>query len=112
MSEALFGVNKETQLIFKNIVAAPHFHGIQQVRRVVKYLYKGVVFFIARGAGLGSGRPEVKPSTSEPLPVRLRELAGKLGWMNWEPVSLAGCLCEGRRSRYHEGAFSGSEQAS
>ena len=52
------------------------------------YLYKSVVFHIARYAGLGSGGPEVKPSTSGPLPVRLKELTGKLGWMRWEPVSL------------------------
>ena len=53
-----------------------------------KYLYKSVVFHIARYAGLGSGGPEVKPSTSGPMPVRLKELTGKLRWMNWEPVSL------------------------
>ena len=63
------------------------------------YLYKSVVFHIARYAGLGSGGPEVKPSTSGPLPVRLKELTGKLRWMNWEPVSLTGCLSEVRRSR-------------
>jgi len=51
-------------------------------------LYKSVVLFIARIAGLGQGLPEEKPSTLEPLPVRLRELTGKLGWMNWEPMSL------------------------
>ena len=50
-----------------------------------KYLYKSIVLFIARRASLGQGLPEVKPSTSEPLPVRLRELPGKLRWMNWEP---------------------------
>ena len=49
-------------------------------------------------ASLGQGLPEVKPSTSEPLPVRLKELKGKLGWMNWEPMSLTGCSDEGRRS--------------
>jgi len=38
----------------------------------------------------------VKPSTPRPLPVRLKELAGKSRWMNWEPPS--GCPCEGRRS--------------
>ena len=37
---------------------------------------------------VGLGRPEEKPSTPEPLPVRLRELPGKLGWMKWEPMSL------------------------
>ena len=37
---------------------------------------------------VGLGRPEEKPSTLEPLPVRLRELTGKLGWMKWEPMSL------------------------
>ena len=51
-------------------------------------LYKSVVLFIARIAGLGQGLPEEKPSTLEPLPVRLRELTGKLGWMKWEPMSL------------------------
>jgi len=51
-------------------------------------------------AGLGSGRPEEKPSTPEPLPVRLKELTGKLGWMKWEPMSLTGCpFSERRRSR-------------
>jgi len=65
------------------------------------YLYKGIVLFIARIAGLGSGRPEVKPSTPRPLPVRLRELAGKSGWMNWEP-NLAVCISEERRSRKRE----------
>ena len=67
-----------------------------------KYLYKSVVFHIARYAGLGSGGPEVKPSTSGPLPVRLKELTGKLRWMNWEPVSLTGCLSEVRRSHKEE----------
>ena len=65
---------------------------------VVIYLYKNDIFIIARSAGLGSGRPEEKPSTSEPLPVRLKELTGKLGWMKWEPMSLTGCLSEVRRS--------------
>ena len=55
---------------------------------MVKYLYKGVVLFIARGAGLGRGPPEVKPSTSEPLLGWLRELPGKLRWMKWEPSPL------------------------
>jgi len=50
-----------------------------------KYLYNNIVFIIVRSAGLGSGRPEVKPSTSGPLPARLKELAGKPGWMKWEP---------------------------
>ena len=53
---------------------------------------------IARSAGLGRGPPEVKPSTLEPLPGRLRELPGKLGWMKWEPVNLTGYLSGGRRS--------------
>ena len=34
-----------------------------------KYLYSIIVLFIARYAGLGSGRPEVKPSTPRPLPL-------------------------------------------
>jgi len=55
-----------------------------------RYLYNISVFIAACGAGLGSGGPEEKPSTSGPLPVRLKELPGKLGWMNWEPMSLAG----------------------
>ena len=65
-----------------------------------EYLYKSIVFIIVRSAGLGLGRPEVKPSTPRPLPVRLKELAGKSRWMNWEPVSLAeDAPSEGRRSR-------------
>ena len=64
-----------------------------------KYLYSIIALFIACYAGLGQGLPEVKPSTSGPLPVRLKELPGKLRWMNWEPVSLTGCLSEGRRSQ-------------
>ena len=65
-----------------------------------EYLYKSIVFIIVRSAGLGSGRPEVKPSTSEPLPARLKELAGKLGWMNWEPnLAEDAPLSEVRRSR-------------
>jgi len=63
------------------------------VRRVGrKYLYNIIVFITARSAGLGSGRPEVKPSTLGPLPVRLKELAGKSRWMNWEPNLAGGCL--------------------
>jgi len=44
----------------------------------------------------------VKPSTSEHLPARLKELVGKLGWMKWEPP-LAGCISEGRRSQRAQG---------
>ena len=67
---------------------------------MVKYLYSIIVLFIARRASLGRGPPEVKPSTSEPLPARLRELAGKLGWMNWEPnLAEDAPLSEVRRSR-------------
>ena len=54
-----------------------------------EYLYDVIVFITACYAGLGSGRPEVKPSTLEPLPGRLKEPKGKLRWMNWEP-NLAG----------------------
>ena len=54
---------------------------------MVRYLYKSIALSIA-SASLGRGPPEVRPSTPEPLPGRLRELPGKLGWMNWEPVSL------------------------
>jgi len=90
--------------LFKNIVAANSLlfkGGIQQGRWVGKYLYSGIALFIVRSAGLGSGRPEVKPSTSGPLPARLKELAGKLGWMKWEPPPLedAPHFSEGRRSR-------------
>jgi len=62
-----------------------------------KYLYKSIVLFIACYAGLGLGQPEEKPSISEPLPGRLRELPGKLRWMKWEPPPLIG---EGRRSLF------------
>ena len=55
---------------------------------IYEYLYDIIIFITACSAGLGLGRPEVKPSTPEPLPGRLRELTGKLGWMNWEPMSL------------------------
>ena len=46
-------------------------------------------------ASLGLGQPEEKPSTLGPLPGRLKELTGKLGWMKWEPPPL---FSEGRRS--------------
>ena len=58
--------------------------------RVVKYLYSIIVFFIARSAGLGSGRPEVKPSTPEPLPLRV----SRVDELGTEPH----CQGEGRRS--------------
>ena len=45
---------------------------------MVRYLYKSIALSIA-SASLGQGLPEVKPSTSEPLPGRLKELTGKLG---------------------------------
>jgi len=48
-------------------------------------LYKSIVFFIARRASLGLGQPEVKPSTPEPMPGKLKEPPGKLRWMKWEP---------------------------
>jgi len=57
-----------------------------------EYLYDVIVFITARSAGLGSGEPEEKPSTPRPLPVWLKELAGKSGWMNWEPNLAGGCL--------------------
>ena len=53
-------------------------------------------YLLLASASLGLGQPEVKPSTPEPLPVRLKELTGKLGWMKWEPPTL---FSEGRRSR-------------
>ena len=40
------------------------------------------------------------------MPVRLKELTGKLGWMKWEPLPL---FSEGRRSR--EGSVKWSEEA-
>ena len=45
-------------------------------------------YSLPASAGLGQGLPKVKPSTPEPLPGRLKELPGKLGWMKWEPMSL------------------------
>jgi len=49
-------------------------------------------YSLLASAGLGLGRPEVKPSTSGPLPARLKELAGKPGWMKWEPnLAEGGC---------------------
>ncbi len=81
---------------FKNIVAALPFER-QQGRCVGEgSLYNIIVLFTARRASLGLGQPEVKPSTPEPMPVRLKELTGKLGWMKWEPLPL---FSEGRRSR-------------
>ena len=61
------------------LLLIPAFSNVQQVMRAGMYLYNIIVAFIARGAGLGSGRPEVKPSTPRPLPVWLKELAGKSG---------------------------------
>ena len=66
--------------------------------RLVKYYIASSYFSLLADAGLGQGLPEEKPSTPEPLPGRLRELPGKLGWMKWEPP-LAGSLSEGRRSQ-------------
>ena len=37
-----------------------------------KYLYSTTVLLLLASAGLGSGRPEVKPSTPRPLPLRLK----------------------------------------
>jgi len=89
-----------TSTNFKNVVAANSRLFWDTACDVCgTYLYSIVVFFIACYAGLGQGLPEVKPSTSEPLPGRLRELPGKLRWMKWEPMSLTGCPGEGRRSR-------------
>jgi len=61
------------------LLLIPAFSNVQQVMRAGMYLYNIIVSFIARGAGLGSGRPEVKPSTPRPLPVRLKEPTGKSG---------------------------------
>ena len=67
-------------------------------------------YSLPASAGLGQGLPEVKPSTSEPLPARLKELAGKLGWMKWEPP-LRMPLSEGRRSRMRADEFRGAGSA-
>jgi len=76
----------------KNIVAAPHFHGIQKEMWVVKYLYSIVVLFIARRASPGSCRPEEKPSLSRCL-AEIR--VNRVDEMGTSPY----CLSEGRRSR-------------
>jgi len=52
----------------KNIVAAPHFQGIQKEMWVVKYLYSIVVLFIARLSGPRVG-PTRREALAEPLPV-------------------------------------------
>ena len=44
---------------------------IQQGRRAEKFCIYVALLFI----DVGSGRPEVKPSTPEPLPGRLKELS-------------------------------------
>ena len=69
---------------FKNIVAA-NSRLFKDRAGEVGALYKSDIFIIARRASLGLGRPEVKPSTPEPMPGRLKELTGKLRWMKWEP---------------------------
>ena len=75
------------------LLLIPTFSKVERGCGWEKYLYDDIVFIVARGAGLGLGRPEVKPSTPESLPAWLRELAGKLRWMKWEPMSLAGGGC-------------------
>ena len=73
-----------SQNLLKTVAANSYlFKRIQQGWCVGMFLY-GVSFVY----DVGLGRPEEKPSTLEPLPVRLRELTGKLGWMKWEPMSL------------------------
>ena len=73
-----------SQNLLKTVAGNSYFFKrIQQGRCVGMFLY-GVSFVY----DVGLGRPEEKPSTLEPLPVRLRELPGKLGWMKWEPMSL------------------------
>ena len=73
-----------SQKLLKTVAANSYlFKRIQQGRCVGMFLY-GVSFVY----DVGLGRPEEKPSTSGPLPARLKELAGKLGWMKWEPMSL------------------------
>ena len=62
-----------------------------------KYLNSIIVLFIARYAGLGSGRPEVKPSTPEPLPLRV----SRVDEMGTSPHRMP--LSEGRRS--HRGLW-------
>jgi len=63
--------------------------------RLVKYYIASSYFSLLADASLGQGLPEVKPSTPEPLPGRLRELPGKLGWMNWEPMNLTDAKVRG-----------------
>ena len=63
--------------------------------RLVKYYIASSYFSLLADASLGSGRPEEKPSTPEPLPGRLRELPGKLGWMKWEPMNLTDAKVRG-----------------
>ena len=83
------------RLHVKNIVAANSYIFKGGAGDTGVIYIKSIVFFIARRASLGLGQPEVKPSTPEPMPVRLKELTGKLGWMKWEPLPL---FSEGRRS--------------
>ena len=94
-----FYLHLPTSTNFKNVVAANSRLFWDTACDVCgTYLYSITVLFIACYAGLGQGLPEVKPSTSGPLPVRLKELTGKLRWMNWEPP-LRMPLSKGRRSR-------------
>ena len=73
-----------SQNLLKTVAATSYLlKRIQQGRCVGMFLY-GVSFVY----DVGLGRPEEKPSTPGPLPGRLRELPGKLGWMKWEPMNL------------------------
>jgi len=64
-----------SQKLLKTVAANSYlFKRIQQGWCVGMFLY-GVSFVY----DVGLGRPEEKPSTLGPLPVRLRELPGKLG---------------------------------
>ena len=56
------------RLHVKNIVAANSLSNVEQVMRAGES-NNIIVFITACGAGLGSGRPEEKPSTPRPLPA-------------------------------------------
>jgi len=90
-----------SQNLLKTVAANSYlFKRVQQGRHVGMFLY-GVSFVY----DVGLGRPEEKPSTLEPLPVWLRELTGKLGWMKWEPVSLTGGGCQVRGGGHRLSVF-------
>ena len=91
----------QAQNCFKNVIAAnSRLFKCAAVDAGGKSIYIASPYYsLLADASLGSGRPEVKPSTPRPLPARLRELAGKSRWMNWEPnLAEDAPLSEVRRS--------------